>query len=256
MTTKVLRIIQLVVYLLYGMGVIFFHTKVKGRKAQNPVVQRFVKQWFNRSCELVGLSVIQHGEPSSEPVLFVANHVSWLDIPLVASLVNPRFLSKAEIRNWPVIGWLAEQVNTLFIVRGERSASEAASAAIVDGLNAKDQILIFPEGTTTDGKVVGTLYPRLLGAAITLSAPIQPVVIHYTDSNSAAAQSERVPYIGKQTLIGNLWAVLGCENLTAHVHFLPPVETDNMPRRELANILQTKMQLSLQLSQSGLPLSH
>jgi 1-acyl-sn-glycerol-3-phosphate acyltransferase len=256
MTTKALKILQLVIYLLYGITAIFFHTKIKGRKAQDPIVQSFVKNWFSRSCQIVGLSVRPHGEPSTEPVLFIANHVSWLDIPLVGSLVNPRFLSKAEVRNWPVIGWLGEKVNTLFIVRGGRSASEAASAAIVEGLEAKDQILIFPEGTTTDGKVVGRLFPRLFGAPIKANAPIQPIVIHYTESNSDAAQSERVPYIGDQTLIGNLWAMLGSENLIADVYFLPPVDTKDMPRKELANILQTKMQLSLQKSQSGSPLSH
>jgi len=234
----------------------FYQTVIRRRHAQDPVVEKAVKQWFCISCCMLGLSVKKHGEISSEPVLFVANHVSWLDIPLVASLVNPRFLSKSEVRNWPVIGWLAEKVNTLFIVRGERSAAEAASVAIKEGLEAQSQILIFPEGTTTDGKIVEKLYPRLLGAAINAKVPVQPIVIHYTDTNSDAVQSERVPYIGNQTLIANLWAMLGCKNLTANVYFLPPIESTDMARKELATILQTQMQLTLQKSQASLPLGH
>ena len=253
---KVLKMLRLVLHLFSGVYLIAYQTGFKGRSAQDPIVQKAVKQWFFKSCSLVGLTIKTHGEQATGPVLFISNHVSWLDIPLVACMVNPRFLSKSEVRNWPVIGWLAEKVNTLFIVRGKRSAAEAASAAIVEGLKAQDQILIFPEGTTTDGKTVAWVYPRLLGAAISVDAFVQPIVLHYTDDNSDAEQSEIVPYIGEQTLIANLWNVLGCKNLTANVYFLEPAKANGLQRKEFAMSLQTAMQLSLHDSQIKSALSH
>ena len=151
------------------------------------------------------------------------------------------------------LGRIAQEAEA---VLGSGASGSLSNADIVKGLKAKDQLLIFPEGTTTDGKVVGRIYPRLLGAAITAEAPIQPIVIHYTDTNSDASQSELVPYIGDQNLVSNLWGMLGCEHLNAHVHFLPPVETTGMARKELVNILQTQMQLTLQKSQANPALSH
>lgn len=253
---KVLKFLRMFAHLFSGVWLVFYQTRIKKRSAQNPEVQARIREWFAKSCHILGITINQQGEPIDGPVLFIANHVSWLDIPLVASVASPRFLSKSEISSWPVIGWLARKVNTLFIVRGDRTAAEAASAAIVEGLEEKSQILIFPEGTTTDGKVVGRLHARLFGAPIKVSAPVQPIVIHYTDNNTDAPQSERVPYIGKQTLIANLWAVLGCKDLNANVYFLPAVETGDMPRKELANTLQTQMQITLQKSQAKLRLSH
>ncbi|RVU84622.1 1-acyl-sn-glycerol-3-phosphate acyltransferase [Leucothrix sargassi] len=253
---KVFKILQLVVHLFSGVMILLYQTGLKGRQVNDPQVVAVVKQWFRRGCAILGITIKTHGQPTTEPALFISNHISWLDILLVASVANPRFLSKSEVRKWPVIGWLAAKVNTLFIVRGNRSAAEAASTGIVDGLNAQDQILIFPEGTTTDGSDIAWLYPRLLGAAIAADAPVQPIVLHYTDDNTEATQSELVPYIDKQTLIGNLWRMLDCKNLTANVYFLEPQKADGLPRKAFAMSLQSAMKKTLVKSQSQQRLSH
>ena len=239
---KSLKILSLVVHLLYGGALVVFQALILKRASEDPRFKAVIQAWYAKSVNLVGLSVKVHGKPADGPVLMVSNHISWLDIPLMASLSNPRFLSKAEVRNWPIIGWAGETLNTLFIVRGQRSATEAASAAISEGLENNDRILIFPEGTTTDGLKIGFLYPRLFGAAIQSQANIQPVVIHYTDDNSDGHSSELIPYIGTQTLVDNIWTILGCKNPQAHVYFLDVVDSSKKPRKALAAGIQQQMQ--------------
>ena len=251
MIRKILKILQLLMHIFYGIGVIIYHTLVKRRNSHDPMFKEAFTHWYKEGCDIVGLTVIVKGEPVSGPVLMVANHVSWLDILLLASVANPRFLSKAEIRKWPLIGWAGQQIDTLFIKRGERSASEAASAGIVEGLQNNNRILIFPEGTTSEGKVVGRLHARLFGAAINTQSPVQPIVIHYTDENSASHTSERIHFVGNQNLISNLWLVLGCKDPTALVYFLPPVESVGLTRKALASDIQQSMQQTLEQSQQA-----
>ena len=257
---KLVKILLLILHLLYGVGLIVVQVRLLGRKPQDPAFVLQVQRWYQRSCKLVGITlVIEQGAAINGPALLVSNHVSWVDIPVIASVCTPRFLSKSEVRNWPLIGWAAEQLNTLFIRRGNHSAAEAASAAIVEGLQQQDQILIFPEGTTTDGQGIGFFYPRLFGAAIACEAPVQPIVIHYTDDNSDGHTSELAAFIGKQTLVQNLWGLLGSRNLTAHVYFMQPVATSGaLTRKELAAQIQVSAQQVLAESQakSETPLIH
>jgi len=243
-------------HIFYGIGIIIFHTHIKRRSAGDPIFKAAFTQWYKQACDIVGLKVVVRGEAAEGPVLMVANHISWLDILLLASVANPRFLSKAEIRKWPLIGWAGQQIDTLFIKRGERSASEAATAGIMQGLRQDNRILIFPEGTTTEGKVVKRLHARLFGAAINVGSPVQPIVIHYTDGNgvsenTATHTSEHIPFVGEQNLIYNLWLVLGCENPTAYVHFLPPQDSTGHTRKGLAGEIHQLMQQTLEQSQEA-----
>lgn len=249
MIRKTFKIFQLLMHLFYGIGVITYHTLIRQRSAHDPIFKDAFSHWYKQGCDIVGLRVIVQGEPAKGPVLMVANHVSWLDILLLASVANPRFLSKAEIRKWPLIGWAGQQIDTLFIRRGERSASEAASAGIAEGLTQGNRILIFPEGTTTEGKVVKRLHARLFGAAINTSSLVQPIVIHYTDDNNASHTSERIHFVGSQNLIINLWLLLGCENPTAYVYCLPTIDSTGHTRNAVSGDVHQAMQRALEQSQ-------
>ena len=251
MIWKSLKTLQLVMHIFYGIGVIIYHTLIKRRTAHDPIFKEAFTHWYKQGCDIVGLRIVVQGEPAKGPVLMVSNHVSWLDILLLASVANPRFLSKAEIRQWPLVGWAGQQIDTLFIKRGERSASEAASAGIAEGLENGNRILIFPEGTTTEGKVVKRLHARLLGAAINTSSPVQPMVIHYTDDNSDGHTSDRIHFVGTQNLLTNLWLLLDSKNATAYVYCLPTVDSTGLSRKALANELHQRMQQTLEASQKA-----
>lgn len=138
----------------------------------------FARFCFRRASRCLGFRVSARGTFSDRPVLFVCNHVSWSDIPVLGGMVPLRFLSKAEVGNWPVIGWLAKQAGTLFIQRGSGKAGQARHE-IADTLRQGQSVLVFPEGTTTAGATVLPFHSRLLHAAADAGMDIQPVSIGY-----------------------------------------------------------------------------
>lgn len=138
----------------------------------------FARFCFDLAARCLGFRVSLKGQLPREPVLLISNHVSWSDIPILGGVVPLRFLSKSEVRAWPLIGWLAEQAGTLFIKRGGGQA-HAARDQIAETLAGGQSVLVFPEGTTTIGITVLPFHGRLLPAAIEAGVAIQPISIGY-----------------------------------------------------------------------------
>ncbi len=209
-----------------------------------------VRDWLARVPALLGVSVeVRGAPPASGAALWVANHISWLDIPLLGGLApGVVFLAKAEIRRWPIIGTLATGAGTLYLRRG--SGSEAAYQAIVTGLETGRHIAIFPEGTTTPGDRVRRFHPRLFQAVLDHPAPVQPIVIRYRDATSYPARS--AAYVDDDSFLGSLWRVLRADTLVAQVHFLPP-QTEKTSRDAAALEAETHIRAQL-VSAESLPL--
>lgn len=197
-----------------------------------PAYQRLVSWWLRKVAQILGVRVTVMGKPAEDAVLMVANHVSWLDISLLGGYARPRFLSKQEVRDWPVIGWLAAKSGTLFITRGQAGAAAQASATISQALQAGRAVLLFPEGTTTTGDDVRTFHARLLAPALDAGIPAQPVALRYPGDNGLT--NPLVPYVDEQSLWENLQGLLEAEEIRAEIHFLPPLATAGMDRRTLA----------------------
>lgn len=152
--------------------------------------------------------------------IWLPNHVSWLDIPLLGGLCDGTvFLAKSEIRRWPVIGRLAKLSGTEFIERGR--GSEAASEAVANGLVHGRQMVVFAEGTTTDGHMVRRFHARLLGAAVQMERPVVPIALRYYD---AQGQRTTAPaFIDNESLWSSLWRVLSFDGLEARIDVLEPI---------------------------------
>ncbi|KMQ75217.1 lysophospholipid acyltransferase family protein [Marinobacter subterrani] len=159
------------------------------RTADRTPWARFCFRW---ACRCLGLDIHQHGAPADTNVLFVSNHISWTDIPILGSLAPTRFLSKAEVGQWPLIGWLAREAGTLFIRRGGGQARRVRNQ-ISENLKAGESVLVFPEGTTSAGLTVLPLHGLLLKAASESNTPIQPVTISY---RRAGRPDHLAPFIG------------------------------------------------------------
>lgn len=138
----------------------------------------FARACFAGASRCLGFRITRHGSFSDRPVLYVSNHISWSDIPVLGGMVPLRFLSKAEVGHWPVIGWLAEQAGTLFIQRGSGKAGQIRQE-IAHTLERGQSVLIFPEGTTTTGVTVLPFHSRLLHAAADARVAVQPISIAY-----------------------------------------------------------------------------
>jgi 1-acyl-sn-glycerol-3-phosphate acyltransferase len=192
--------------------------------------QDAVRWWHGRACRILGLRVAVTGEVPGDSALLVANHVSWLDVPVLGSLGPIAFLSKAEVRRWPLIGWLAAAAGTQFIARGSGEAS-AVGARIGNHLADHGCLAIFPEGTTTDGSTVKPFYPRLLAAASASGVPVVPVALRY---GRAGALDPIAPFVGDETILSHLRRVLATREIAVRVAFAAPLDPAGFDRRGLA----------------------
>jgi len=175
---------------------------------------------FRKACWCLGFRVQVHGQPVQQNALVVANHISWSDIPVLGALAPVRFLSKSEVAQWPVIGWLARQGGTLFIKRGGRQA-RSVKADIGHCLSQGESVLVFPEGTTSCGVTVLPMHGLLLLAAREKQVPIQPVSIGYRRDNRPDTLA---PFIGDDSFHKHLFRLLKQPPTEVHVMIHPPVE--------------------------------
>ncbi len=193
---------------------------------------RFCIRW---ACRCLGLNIHQHGSPSNDTVLFVSNHISWSDIPILGSLAPIRFLSKAEVGQWPLIGWLARQAGTLFIHRGGGQARRVRGQ-IIEILQAGENVLVYPEGTTSAGLTVLPFHGLLLRAAPESNTPIQPVTITYRRDGRP---DHLAPFIGEDEFHSHLLRMLRQPSARVDVVFHEPVQSpEEVPTAELAASLR------------------
>ena len=195
-------------------------------------VPAVVRWWHGRLCRALGVRVRVSGAVADR-CLLVANHVSWLDVPVLGAQGQLGFLSKAEVRDWPLVGWMSAVVGTLFIERGANQAS-SVSVQIAGAITEGRTLVIFPEGTTSDGRQVRRFHPRLFAAAQHPGLRVQPVAIGYRRGEDPDPDLE-VPFVGEDNLVASLWRVVRHPDLVAEVRFLAPIEPqDGEDRKRFA----------------------
>ncbi len=206
--------------------------------------QQVRRCWLRCVAWAVGVSLRRHGQPIATPALWIANHVSWLDIPVIGGVAPVGFLSKAEVARWPVIGFLARRSGTLFIERGRRHAADGAARLIARHVSQGHSVLVFPEGATTPGKDVRRFHARLLGPAIEHDFAVQPVALRYRDARHQP--SEAVPFVDDMTLMQSVWRTLTAKKLVVDIHFLPALQGgDFEERKKLAAALEGAIRASI-----------
>ncbi len=242
---KVVRFTRLITLLLVAVAktIIFRHQIQKGI----PQAAYFSRAqlMMDKMCRIIGLELEVDGRLEGKTGLLVANHVSWMDIPVVGAVIPSLFLSKAEVKKWPLIGWIASKNGTLFIARGQQGAANQANADLSHALKQNVNVLLFPEGTTTDGTYLRTFHPRLYAAAIDSERPIIPVTLSY--QNLDGSLHKDVPFIDRQSFISNLWQVIGNEKIVVKVNILEPIPVANTARKALAHDSREAVHKALQL---------
>jgi 1-acyl-sn-glycerol-3-phosphate acyltransferase len=196
---------------------------------------RYVSRWAERMLHILKIRVVVRGQlpERSSGALVVANHTSWLDIHVLHSLLPVRFISKADVRGWPLIGWLAQEVGTVFLVRERKTDAKRVNELMAAQLQAGDLLALFPEGTTSDGREVLPFFPSLFQPAIDAQAPVWPARLRYLDADGNP--SEAAAYYGGISLGESMWRIAGCSEIVVEVSFLPltPFQ-EGRDRRELA----------------------
>ena len=202
--------------------------------------QQRIQWWSAKLLRTMGLALHASGTPRPGATLLVANHVSWLDIAAIHAVApHARFVSKADVLKWPLLGWLIRGAGTLFIERERKRDALRVVHQMAESLQAGDTVAVFPEGTTTDGRTLLPFHANLLHAAVTTGTPVQPVALRYADS--AHAISPAAEYIGDTTLVQSLWRVASARGLAVHVDLLPSQGSRHADRRALAQALREQI---------------
>ncbi len=199
-----------------------------------------VQGWSRGMLGHLGIRLQVEGEATMPgPLLLVANHISWLDITSLHAARFCRFVSKADVARWPLIGALASGVGTLFIQRDSRRDAMRVVHHMADSLRGGDVLAVFPEGTTSDGVDLLPFHANLLQAAITAGAPVQPVALQFLD---ARGERSLAPcYVGDDTLLVSVWRTARARGITVRIVFGTLQEAQGRERRTWAQDLREEV---------------
>ena len=213
---------------------------------------RAVGRWSARLLAILEVKASIRGEPpaiANRAAVLVANHVSWLDIQLIHSVWQVRFIAKAEVRRWPLIGWLSAHTGTLFIERGKHRHAARINRSIHAAFQQGHAVGVFPEGTTTDGKELARFHASLLQPAVDERAMVYPVALRYLDASGNI--NVNVSYVGDTTLMESIRMIFAEKAIRAELIFLPAIDATGKTRRELAVQTHCAIAAALNLPVSG-----
>ncbi|MFF8227450.1 lysophospholipid acyltransferase family protein [Streptomyces caelestis] len=224
----VLRLTGVLLLLLAGIAL-----SPLGARIPAPMVRRWCR-WIVRAAG-VRVRVTGAAVPTGG-LLLVANHISWLDIPLLAAVRPARMLAKTEVRRWPVAGPVAARA-ALFIDRDRLRALPDTVARIARALREGAAVAAFPEGSTWCGRAQGTFRRAVFQAALDAGVPVQPVRIRYRLTGGTTTTAPA--FVGDDTLLASLWRVATARDLVAEVEVRAPIPPGTHPdRRSLAHSAQ------------------
>lgn len=229
MSSPPVKFLRLCGHILTGLLLVLLRFPSLNRAARAEQVTR----WAIRLLAILAVRVRVRGElPASGGVLIAANHVSWLDIHLIHSLLPARFISKAEVRHWPVFGRFAEAAGTVFLVREKKADAMRVNQLMAEHLREGDCLALFPEGTTSDGRGLLPFFPSLFQPAVEAGASVWPVCIRYLHGDGSPCLE--AAYHGEISLLTSFRKILKLGEIRAEVSFLPPIGAAGLSRRELA----------------------
>lgn len=207
-----------------------------------------MQRWCARVLNALNLRVAVRGEAPLDRArsgLLVANHVSWLDIFVINVACPARFVAKSEIRGWPLVGILCERAGTLFIERARRRDTGRLNDIMRAALEAGDRVAVFPEGTTSDGRVLNPFHASLLQPAVTIGAPLHPTAIRYRRTDGTV--NVDAAYHGDMSLLQSILLLIAQREIHAEVIFSPAIATAERKRRDLAREVEQVIATALAL---------
>lgn len=205
--------------------------------------QASIRWWMQRMTRLLGIRITQYGTPLTCDVLQVANHISFLDILVISSVVPVRFLSKHSVRYWPIIGYLTQLSGTVFIKRRKRRQVVQALGESTQALRCGRPLLVFPEGTTSLGAQVAKFHSGLFQAAIENAIPVQPLTLHYRRNGTA---DRYAAYIDQDNFLLSLLRLMAQPSTTVHLRFAAPIDSHGRNRQQLVDLSHARVSADLQ----------
>jgi 1-acyl-sn-glycerol-3-phosphate acyltransferase len=181
----------------------------------------WLRYWCSLGLRVIGTSVHVQGEPPASG-LIVSNHLSYLDILVYSSVAGCTFVSKREVRSWPLVGWIATLAGTIYIDRRRPGDTHRVSNAMAAALASHHALVLFPEGTSSDGSSVLRFHSSLFEAAVATTTPITCAHLYYDASEGSAAND--VCYWGKMSFATHILRLFAIPHIHAYIHFAPTAQ--------------------------------
>jgi 1-acyl-sn-glycerol-3-phosphate acyltransferase len=224
---------------------------------------RIIGAWSRGLLRICGMRLVVTGRPLDPRLarggvvpgtlgrLILANHISWIDVFALLGTLPSRFVAKSEIGRWPLVGWLVTLVGTLYLERGRRHAVAVMNQRVSERLQAGETIVIFGEGTTTDGFSLLPFHSNLIAPALEVGCEIWPVALRYTDRG---VQTPAAGFVGEMSLVTSLWNILVARDIAVEVACLPAFAArPGNTRHQLANLARTAIASHLELAIDASP---
>jgi len=236
-------LLLLLVLITFPLALTAFNPLARRSQVRGERLDHRLQRWWSAALlRVFGFRIRRVGASLPGAVLFVANHVSWLDITLMHSQRIMAFVAKAEIARWPVVGWLASGAGTIFHSRGSSHSLAAVMQRMVARLGEGVAIGVFPEGGSGPGDHVKTFHARIFQVAADANVPVQPVALVYGKDGK---MDLRVPFGPRESFFANFLRLLGGPSLEAEVHFLEPIALGDVGRRQIAETARARIAAAL-----------
>jgi 1-acyl-sn-glycerol-3-phosphate acyltransferase len=227
------RLVRAIGHGLHGLVIVLFRFPRLGRAER--LAQ--IRWWSAKMLRVLGIGLSVQGTAARGGSLLALNHVSWLDIMVVHAVVpEARFVSKADVKDWPLIFHLVDSAGTLYLERERKRDALRVVHAMAEALAQGQTVAIFPEGTTSTGHGLLPFHANLLQAAIATATPVQPAALRFSDASDEV--SKAMEFVGATSLAQSLWNSACGEGVVARLTFLAPRPSAGGERRALARLLR------------------
>jgi len=231
--TAFIRLLWLGLHFLHGFAIVIFNRTRCGKEwFYTEKGAKIVQHWMWRGSRVLGLNIQVSGVPYSKSAVLVSNHISWLDIVAIAATTPVTFVSKSDLRHWPIVGVLAESTGTVFIKRGSLLAVNKTLSHINEIMVSGRKMVFFPEGTTTIGEKVNKFNSALFESSNRANSPVQPIAISYFHKGNP--DRDIAPYVDDDHFVLHLWNLFRVGKLDVQLDFLDEISANTYSRQELA----------------------
>jgi 1-acyl-sn-glycerol-3-phosphate acyltransferase len=248
--TRYYRLARIALHTLNGMAIAALVMPLSSKNGRLAIIL----WWSKTLLRILNVQLHVHGQtPPAYAIarnnLLVANHISWLDIHAINSLLPVRFIAKSDIKSWPLFGYLAKKSQVLFIERGKRQHATRIVDLTTQSLKAGDNVCLFPEGTTTDGTCIAPFKGSVMQSALHAKSTVWPIAIRYPGADGSI--NTEVAYAGDTTLVESILRVVGQQQAILELHFFTPISLaqQHVPqnRRDLTGHIQQLITKKLKL---------
>jgi 1-acyl-sn-glycerol-3-phosphate acyltransferase len=237
--------------LIHAFGCAFWILWIKFPRLNRERKLEEIKAWSRHTLKILGIQVLHETsltkiEQSATPLMFVANHVSWVDALIIQSIQPSIFVAKAEVKAWPIVGSIAKGCGVVFVDRGSPSSARRMVDEVSSALHHGYCVAVFPEGTSSKGSSVSLFHANLFEAAINHHVQIQPLAIRYTNPITGAL-CLKAAFIGDIGFVQSLHQVMTSTVIQAKVHAGDMLSPQGHSRRSLAHLSHRSVSAQLEL---------